>query len=65
MNFADYYRGLSPEEKIALAKKADTSVAQLSHLACGRRKTGGLGARLRAADSNITDHMLRPDLFRK
>jgi hypothetical protein len=45
MNFADYYRGLSPEEKIALAKKADTSVAQLSHLACGRRKTGGLGAR--------------------
>lgn len=62
--FKEYYTALSASEKVALAKKAETSVIYLFHIASGSRKAGlKTLLALTAADPNITELMLRPDLF--
>jgi hypothetical protein len=68
MTFKEFFQLLEPEEKKALAEKANTSVETLRNLASGFRKAatempGSLGWRLQQADPRITNIMLRPDLY--
>jgi len=59
-----YLASLSPDEVVALAEQAETSVPYLRQLANGHRKAGNsVSARLKRADPRITDEMLRPDLY--
>jgi hypothetical protein len=63
-SFSDFYESLDKDQRLALAERADTSVAQLWQLATGRRNAGAaLMSRLMSADNRITAAMLRPDLF--
>ena len=54
----DFLKALSTEEKVTLAKKADTSVAYLRQLASGNRNAGWPTIqKLVAADSRISIDM--------
>lgn len=62
--FYQYWKGLSGDQKMALAKDADTSYVYLSQVANGNCRAGvSICARLKGADPRITDVMLRPDLY--
>lgn len=57
--FQELFQGMSAEEKRALAKRAETSVAYLSHLANGQRQAGRKSiSNLMQADNRITLEML-------
>lgn len=62
--FKDYWCSLKASDKRDLAKAAATSYSTLNQVANGHRKAGAdLSSRLKKADPNITDAMLRPDLY--
>ena len=62
--FKDYWSSLKPPAKHDLANRAGTSYSTLNQVANGHRNAGmNLAARLKQADPNITDAMLRPDLY--
>ena len=62
--FKDFYATLDINEKAALASLSNTSVNYLYQISAGIRKPGAsVSARLKSADSRITDSMLRPDLY--
>lgn len=62
--FQKYWKSLSSEQKHSLADKAETSYPYLSQIANGLCGAGAdLMAKLKKADPNITDVMLRPDLY--
>jgi DNA-binding transcriptional regulator YdaS (Cro superfamily) len=64
LGFKTFFSELTADEKRALARRANTSVAYLSQMANGFRSAGySVSARLKAADPRITDKMLRPDIF--
>jgi DNA-binding transcriptional regulator YdaS (Cro superfamily) len=63
MEFKNYYKKLSAEEKRELSKKLDTSRFYLSQLANGKRKAGAkyLLAIFDATNGEITPQQLRPN----
>jgi hypothetical protein len=62
--FEQFYKALTDQEIENLAARANTSTQYLYQLATRRRRAGAsVSARLKAADSRITDSMLRPDLY--
>lgn len=62
--FGDYWKSLNKREKEALAEASETSYGYLSQIANGICKAGAeVMAGLKKADPNITDAMLRPDLY--
>lgn len=62
--FKTFWKSLSPAQKETLAIEAVTTVVYLSQVANGHRKVGlQTITKLKRANSEITDYMLRPDLF--
>lgn len=61
MDFKTFWVSLKADEKTALAKDAETSVAYLSQVAHGHRNAGAdVIERLMKADSRISFSMMRP-----
>ena len=65
MNFKDFYKKLSAEEKRELGKNANLSLQYLSHLANGHRNAGlKMIIRLeKATNGALTRAEIRPDIF--
>jgi DNA-binding transcriptional regulator YdaS (Cro superfamily) len=61
----EFYRALDAKQKARLAKRLDTSVPYLSHIAHGHRRAGpGLAKRIeRATKKQVTRKALRPDIW--
>jgi len=64
--FADYWAGLTPERKQALAERSGISYKRLSNLANGHTRAGlAAVTALGAIDKKLTLAVLRPDLVGK